>query len=218
MENLISDKKGLIIHNCSSDKIEVLLHNEKKAITIEEKSTSIVSAYSDNISLTVKEYHDENYKKLKISEAVLGSIVSVPLLLINCLRFETVDKSIKLPVNFSLPHLKVKNEIIINNSAEPLKSYSLTLNGESVIGETAYSSDETERQVKEYYKSFAASLIFPIIFFVAFIVLSIYLKSVVSMVVFLCTLFLFSFCILNIYRKNKKVIKNIYEHKNTGNG
>ena len=209
MDHLKQDKKRLIIHNCTSDEIEILLHNEEKKIKIEANKELEISTLSDSINLTVKEYYGENSEKLRLSEMVLGFIVSIPLFLINCINLETIDKSIKLPVSFNIPYLDAENEIFINNSAEPLKVCSVMLNGKYVSGEIVYSQEETERQAKEYYKSFAVSLIFPTIIFLAFIIVSICLKSVVSLVVFLTVLCLFSLFILSIIKKNKKAIKNI---------
>lgn len=209
MEHLKEDKKRLIIHNCTSDEIEILLHNEEKKIKIAANKELEISTLSDNINLTVKEYYGENSEKLRLSEMVLGFIVSIPLFLINCINLETIDKSIKLPVNFNIPYLDAENEIFINNSAEPLKVCSVMVNGKYVSGEIVYSQEETERQVKEYYKSFAVSLIFPTIIFLAFIIVSICLKSVVSLVVFLTVLCLFSLFVLSIIKQNKKAIKNI---------
>ena len=209
MEHLKQDKKRLIIHNCTSDEIEILLHNEEKKIKIEANKELEISTLSDSINLTVKEYYGENSEKLRLSEMVLGFIVSIPLFLINCINLETIDKSIKLPVCFNIPFLDAESEIFINNSAEPLKVCSVMVNGKYVSGEIVYSQEETERQAKEYYKSFAVSLIFPTIIFLAFIIVSICLKSAVSLVVFLTVLCLFSLFVLSIIKKNKKVIKNI---------
>lgn len=209
MEYLKEDKKRLIIHNCTSNEIEILLDNEEKAIKIEANKELEISTLSDRINLTVKEYYGENSEKLRLSEVVLGFIVSIPLFLMNYINLETIDKSIKLPVSFNIPYLDAENEIFINNSAEPLKVCSVMLNGQYVSNEIVYSQEETERQVKEYYKSFTVSLIFPTIIFLAFIIVSICLKSVFSLVVFLTVLCLFSLFIFSIIKKNKKSIKNI---------
>lgn len=209
MEHLKQDKKRLIIRNCTSDEIEILLHNEEKAIKIEANKELEISTLFDSINLTIKEYYGENSEKLRLSEMVLGFIVSIPLFLINCINLETIDKSIKLPVSFNIPYLDAENEIFINNSAEPLKVCSLMMNSKGVTGEIVYSQEETERQVKEYYKSFAVSLIFPTIIFLAFIIVSICLKSAVSLVVFLTVLCLFYLFVLSIIKQNKKAIKNI---------
>ena len=209
MEHLIDNKKQLIIRNSTSNKLEMVLHNEERTITVDANSELEVSAYSDSMSLTVKEYYDENFERLKFSEILLGFIVSIPLLLINCLSFETVDQSIELPVKFNLLYFNSDNEIVISNSEERLKGYSLLLNNNAVSGEIVYSQTEIERQVKEYYKSFAVSLIFPTIFFVSFIIVSLCLKNLISLLVFLIAFILFSLCILRIIIKNKKVIKNI---------
>lgn len=209
MEHLKQDKKRLIIRNCTSDEIEILLHNEEKAIKIEANKELEISTLFDSINLTVKEYYGENSEKLRLSEMVLGFIVSIPLFLINCINLETIDKSIKLPVSFNIPYLDAENEIFINNSAEPLKVCSVMMNSKGVTGEIVYSQEETERQAKEYYKSFAVSLIFPTIIFLAFIIVSICLKSAVSLVVFLTVLCLFYLFVLSIIKQNKKAIKNI---------
>ena len=209
MEHLKQDKKRLIIHNCTSDEIEILLHNEEKKIKIEANKELEISTLSDSINLTVKEYYGVNSEKLRLSEVVLGFIVSIPLFLMNCLDLETIDKSIKLPVSFNIPYLDAENEIFINNSAEPLKACSVMLNGKYISSEIMYSQEETERQAKEYYKSFAVSLIFPTIIFLAFIIVSICLKSVASLVAFLTVLCLYYLLVLSIIKKNKKVIKNI---------
>lgn len=209
MEHLSVNKNWLIIHNYASSEIEISLDDKDEIIIIKANSLSEVLVHSNSVILTVKEYDGENSESLKFSEILLGFIVSVPLLLINCLHFETVDKSIELPVKFKLLCSNSENEIVISNSEEPLKGYSLSFNNKAVSGEIVYSQIETERQIKEYYKSFAVSLIFPIIFFVTFIIVSLYLKNTLSLLVFLIAFILFSICILKILRKNKKIIKNI---------
>lgn len=210
MEHLSANKNQLIIHNRTSDRIEISLEG-KEEIIIKANSSSEVSVYSDSINLTVKEYDGENSESLKLSETLIGFIVSIPLFLINCVSLETVDKSIELPAKFNFLCSNSENEIVISNSKEPLKRYCLSLNGKYVSSETVYSQTEIEHQVKEYNKSFAVSLIFPIIIFIAFVVVSLCLKSMISLLVFLIAFGLFSLCILRIIKKNRKIVKSIFD-------
>lgn len=206
-----TDKKNLTIHNCTDNDIEIMLQDDEKSLKINSNSTAEVLVYSDSISLTVSEYAEGGSEKLKFSEAVLGAVVSVPLFVLDCINFETVDKSIKLPVKFSWQILEDSNEIFIKDTARTFHMCGLTLNGKTVWGEVVYRHDEIECQIRKYYKSFLVSMILPIIIFMALIIVSVYLKSFILAAVTVIVFHIFAVCISRIYKKDQKIIKSIYE-------
>ena len=207
MEHLIYDSVKPIITNSTETDIEVSVD---KAYTLSVAAGECVSIVTKNgsIVLSIREKRTKISWLYKIFGIITATIISIPLWLLNVMEFESIEKSIKLPVEFELT-VNGDNEIFILDSDNAMQAYAVKINDEKIEGTVKYTYDDLRYEYIKFIESFIILLIFPIVITIIMLVLTLKYKNLGLIMATIIFIVLLIFCTVKTIYKSKRFIKKL---------
>lgn len=175
MEHLIYDSVKPIITNSTETDIEVAVDKAYTLSVAAGESVSIVTKNGSTV-LSIREKRTKISWLYKIFGIITATIISIPLWLLNVMEFESIEKSIKLPVEFELT-VNGDNEIFILDSDNAMQAYAVKINDEKIEGTVKYTYDDLRYEYIKFIESFIILLIFPIVITIIMLVLTLKYKN-----------------------------------------
>ena len=207
MEHLIYDSVKPIITNSTETDIEVSVDKSYTLSVAAGESVSIVTKNGSTI-LSIREKRTKISWLYKIFGIITATIISIPLWLLNVMEFESIEKSIKLPVEFELT-VNGDNEIFILDSDNAMQAYAVKINDEKIEGTVKYTYDDLRYEYIKFIESFIILLIFPIVITIIMLVLTLKYKNLGLIMTTIIFIVLLIFCTVKMIYKSKRFIKKL---------
>lgn len=207
MEHLIYDSVKSIITNSTETDIEVSVDKAYTLSIAAGESVSIVTK-NGSIVLSIREKRTKISWLYKIFGIITATLISIPLWLLNVMEFESIEKSIKLPVEFELT-VNGDNEIFILDSNNAMQAYAVKINDKKIEGTVKYTYDDLRYEYIKFIESFIILLIFPIIITIITLVLTLKYKNLGLIMATIIFIVLLIFCTVKTIYKSKRFIKKL---------
>lgn len=207
MEHLIYDSVKPIITNSTETDIEVSVDKAYTLSVAAGESVSIVTK-NGSIVLSIREKRTKISWLYKIFGIITATIISIPLWLLNVMEFESIEKSIKLPVEFELT-VNGDNEIFILDSDNAMQAYAVKINDEKIEGTVKYTYDDLRYEYIKFIESFIILLIFPIVITIIMLVLTLKYKNLGLIMATIIFIVLLIFCTVKTIYKSKRFIEKL---------
>lgn len=207
MEHLIYDSVKPIITNSTETDIEVSVDKAYTLSVAAGESVSIVTKNGSTV-LSIREKRTKISWLYKIFGIITATIISIPLWLLNVMEFESIEKSIKLPVEFELT-VNGDNEIFILDSDNAMQAYAVKINDEKIEGTVKYNYDDLRYEYIKFIESFIILLIFPIVITIIMLVLTLKYKNLGLIMATIIFIVLLIFCTVKTIYKSKSFINKL---------
>lgn len=207
MEHLIYDSVKPIITNSTETDIEVSVDKAYTLSVAAGESVSIVTKNGSTV-LSIREKRTKISWLYKIFGIITATIISIPLWLLNVMEFESIEKSIKLPVEFELT-VNGDNEIFILDSDNAMQAYAVKINDEKIEGTVKYTYDDLRYEYIKFIESFIILLIFPIVITIIMLVLTLKYKNLGLIMATIIFIVLLIFCTVKTIYKSKRFIEKL---------
>lgn len=173
----------------------------------------ILNFDKDNINFKISEYAEKQSFIAHLFGIIFSILLSIPLLLLDCVQSESIEDNLKFSTGYEINDLSLneENEIVIHNSKKKLVAFYAVHHGESLNETIEVTEKELKEQIKAYYESKFIILFTPAtLLFVLGVLILIY-SSKIGGALFLLFLLVILIFIFKGSKKDKAVIKNIYE-------
>lgn len=197
----------ILIANNTNDDIVVTFPYSSTSLVINSKQKKrICLRLSEESIFIVRNYYSNETVLEKVLGILISFFISIPLWYTYCIEDNSVKKTIKCSTIFNFNSILVttNNEIIVNESLEPLTAFEIIFNKIHLKGNSVFFENEIEENLKSYNKSHNILWAFPIIVVFILLICTLTNQKIAGSLILLCVLLVIIF----IFLQKKKKIKN----------